>query len=128
MDHTNCLQVAIKSIQFNVPTVVEYFSISRGNGGRVGIGGIPTLLTRMKTYGITGDTSITEFTTVTQGINITSTGIATAGTDVNISLNLQSKGIGGIFLQAPTGTTRITINGSTGAVSMPGVQVREKLQ
>jgi hypothetical protein len=105
----------------NSATPVEHLSISRGSG-RFGIGGVPVTTTRMKVYGILADTAIAEFSSSTgaQGINITNTAIATAGTDANISLNLQAKGTGGIFLQAPSGTTRITINGSTGAVSIPG--------
>jgi hypothetical protein len=105
----------------NSATPVEHLTISRGSG-RFGIGDIPATLSRMKVYGILGDTAIAEFSSSTgsQGINITNTAIATAGTDANISLNLQSKGTGGIFLQAPAGTTRITINGSTGGVSIGG--------
>jgi hypothetical protein len=76
----------------------------------------------MRVYGVGTEILLAEFQLASgaSGININNTGIATAGTDANISLNLQSKGTGGIFLQAPAGTTRITINGSTGAVSIPG--------
>ena len=105
----------------NSATPVEHLTISRGIG-RFGIGGIPATLSRMKVYGVGTEILLAEFLLASgaSGINITNTAIATAGTDANISLNLQSKGTGGIFLQAPAGTTRITINGSTGGVSIGG--------
>ena len=74
-------------------------------------------------YGFNNSTTALEYlsiSTQTQGLSITNTGIATIGTDANVSLNLQSKGTGGIFLQAPAGTTRITVDGSTGAVTIGG--------
>ena len=105
----------------NDPTAVEHFSITRGVG-RVAMGGIPTTLSRLKVYGYLTETLLAEFTLASgaSGVNIGNNYIATAGTDANISLNIQTKGTGGIFLQAPSGTTRMTINGSTGGVSMGG--------
>ena len=107
---------------YNNAAAVEHFSIGRGIGRiTIGVGAVASL-SRLKVYGYDIETLLAEFVLASgaTGINITSTGIATAGTDTNISLNLQSKGTGGIFLQAPAGTTRITINGSTGGVSIPG--------
>ena len=109
----------------SVPTGVEHFSITRGIGRitmGMPVGGTVATLSRLKVYGYDIETLLAEFTLASgaSGINIGNNYIATAGTDANISLNIQSKGTGGIFLQAPAGTTRITINGSTGAVSMGG--------
>jgi hypothetical protein len=103
----------------NSSTAVEYLSISRG-GGRFGIGGIPTLLSRMKVYGILADTSIAEFTTSTgtQGMNINPTAIVATGTDANINISLASKGTGVTTLNT-NGVIRLSISG-TGAVTIGG--------
>ena len=109
----------------SVATGVEHFSITRGVGRiTMGMGATGTVstLSRLKVYGYDIETLLAEFVLASgaSGINIGNNYIATAGTDTNISLNIQSKGTGGIFLQAPAGTTRMTINGSTGGVSIPG--------